>query len=121
MTTSEAPRLTWLRICPEARLWPERGSAALLPDGGQVALFRTTDGAVHAVGNLDPCTGAAVLSRGILGDRAGRPVVISPMLKHTFDLSTGECVDDPLVAIPVYPARVVDGVIEVAVEEMSGR
>ncbi|MFB9908585.1 nitrite reductase small subunit NirD [Allokutzneria oryzae] len=113
MTTSEAPLLTWLRICPAERLWPERGAAALLPDGGQVALFRTADGAVHAVGNIDPCTGAAVLSRGIVGDRAGRPVVVSPMLKHAFDLVTGECVDDPTITVPVYPVRTADGVVEV--------
>jgi nitrite reductase (NADH) small subunit len=78
-----------------------------------VALFRTHDGAVHAVGNIDPFSGAAVLSRGIVGDRAGVPTVASPVYKQAFSLVTGRCLDDPAVAVPVYPIRVADGCLQV--------
>ncbi|MFC4565475.1 nitrite reductase small subunit NirD [Nocardiopsis mangrovi] len=106
----------WITACPAARLTAERGVAVLLPDGGQVALFRTHDGALHAVGNIDPFSGAAVMSRGIVGDRAGEPTVASPMLKQVFSLRTGACLDDPAVRLPIYAARLRDGAVEVRVE-----
>jgi nitrite reductase (NADH) small subunit len=104
---------TWTRVCRVAALQPERGIAALLPDGTQVALFRTHEGALYALSNLDPFSGTNVLSRGIVGDRHGAAVVTSPMYKQAFDLRTGVCVDAPDVAVPSYPARVVDGWVQV--------
>ena len=50
--------MRWTPVCPYPRLEPERGVAALV-DGAQVALFRTHDGTVYAIGNLDPVSGAA--------------------------------------------------------------
>src|SRR5829696_8415352 len=81
----------WLPACPAAALPPERGVAVLLPGGAQAALFRTYDGALYAVGNADPFSGAAVLSRGIVGDRDGEPTLASPMYKQVFSLRTGAC------------------------------
>ena len=52
---------------------------------------------MYALSNIDPFSGAAVLSRGIVGDLGGVPVVASPMHKQHFDLRTGACVDDPAV------------------------
>ncbi len=94
--------MSWETVCRYDRLQPERGVAALLGEH-QVALFRTDDGAVHAVGNIDPFSGAAVLSRGIVGDRGGVPTIASPVYKQAFDLRTGVCVDDPSVSVAVYP------------------
>jgi nitrite reductase (NADH) small subunit len=82
--------------------------AALLPDGDQVALFRTGSDEVFALSNVDPFSGAAVLSRGIVGDRRGIPVVVSPVYKQAFELRTGRCVEDPTVSVPVYPVRLTD-------------
>lgn len=100
-------------ICAFGRLVPGRGVAALLADGAQVALFRLYDDSLHAVANRDPFTGANVLSRGLVGDRGGEPVVVSPLLKQAFSLKTGECLDDPDVALEVYAVEVQDGVIRV--------
>ncbi|HEX5113707.1 MAG TPA: nitrite reductase small subunit NirD [Pseudonocardiaceae bacterium] len=100
-------------VCPESALQPERGVAALLRDGTQLAVFRTFEGDVHALGNVDPFSGAAVLSRGIVGDRDGVPVVISPVYKQAFDLRTGRCLDDPGVSVPVFDLRCADGMIRV--------
>ncbi len=48
--------------CAYDHLIPGRGVGVLLDDGSQVALFRLDDGSVHAVGNVDPFSGAAVMS-----------------------------------------------------------
>lgn len=100
-----------LTVCEYEALQPERGVAVLLPDDTQVAVFRTHDGGVYAVSNMDPFSGAAVLSRGIVGDRGGVPVVMSPIYKQAFDLRTGHCLDDDHVVLPVFEAHVVDGMV----------
>ena len=87
----------------------------LLPGGEQAALFRLDDGSVHAIGNVDPFSGAAVMSRGIVGDRGGRPTVQSPIKKQAFALDDGICLDYPDVALAVYGTRIVDGCVEVRV------
>jgi nitrite reductase (NADH) small subunit len=108
----------WVRICTYERIQPERGVAALI-EGVQVAIFRTFDGMLHAVGNQDPYTGAFVLSRGIVGTRGEVPTVASPLHKQVFDLRTGRSFDDAAVRIPVFPVRLVDGAVEVCAEEIS--
>jgi nitrite reductase (NADH) small subunit len=100
----------WQEVCRYRELVPERAVAALVA-GRQVALVRTHDGVVRAVDNVDPFSGAAVLSRGIVGDRGGRPVLISPMFKQAFSLETGECLDDAGVRLAVHPVRVVEGLV----------
>jgi nitrite reductase (NADH) small subunit len=104
---------TWTSACERGALQPERGVAVLLPDGTQVALFLCADGSLHALGNVDPFSGAAVLSRGIVGDRDGVPVVASPVYKQSFDLRSGVCLDDQETSVPVHPVRVLDGVVQV--------
>ncbi len=103
---------TWTAVCGYRALTPERGVAALV-DGAAVALFRLHDGSLHALSNVDPFSGASVLSRGIVGDRGGVPIVASPVYKQVFDLRTGACLDDASVTVGVYPVRVVDGVVEI--------
>jgi nitrite reductase (NADH) small subunit len=103
----------WVMVCPLDRLLPERGVAALV-DGRQVALFCTHDGAVYAVDNRDPFSGAYVLSRGIVGTRGEAPTVASPMYKQAFDLRTGNCLDDDTVRIATYGVRIVEGCVEVS-------
>ncbi|HKN96386.1 MAG TPA: nitrite reductase small subunit NirD [Pseudonocardiaceae bacterium] len=102
-------------VCAYDALQAERGVAALLADGRQVAVFRTHDGSVYALDNRDPASGAGVLSRGIVGDRAGSPVVVSPIHKHAFDLRTGRCVDDERMSVSVFTVRVSGGVIVIGV------
>ncbi|MFJ2769704.1 nitrite reductase small subunit NirD [Streptomyces sp. NPDC087300] len=96
----------WFTACGLDRLIPGRGVAALLPDGRQAALFLDREGRAYAIDNRDPFTGAAVLSRGLVGSERGRPFVASPLLKQRFDLATGRCLDDEDVTVTAYPARV---------------
>jgi nitrite reductase (NADH) small subunit len=106
--------VTWSPVCRYDDLQPERGVAALF-GGEQVAVFRAFDGALYAIGNQDPFTGAFVLSRGVVGTRGDLPTVASPLHKQVFDLRTGVCLDDPAAGVPVYPVRRRAGVVEVEV------
>lgn len=105
----------WVGACALDRLVPGRGVAVLLPDGRQVALFRLADDVLHAVDNLDPYSGAAVMSRGLTGDRAGEPTVASPLLKQVFSLRDGQALDDDAVGLASYPVRVHEGLVQVGV------
>ncbi|MER6674747.1 nitrite reductase small subunit NirD [Streptomyces sp. NPDC000983] len=95
----------WFTVCDLDQLLPGRGVAALLPDGGQVALFRDRGGALYAIDNRDPFSGAGVLSRGLTGSLQGRPFVASPLLKQRFDLASGQCLDDETVRVTTYEVR----------------
>jgi nitrite reductase (NADH) small subunit len=103
---------TWTAVCP-ASVVPEFSGVAALVDGDQVAVFHVDGGRWHALSNWDPCSGAAVLSRGIVGDAGGVPVVASPVYKDRFELTTGRCLDRENVTVTVYPVRVRSGVVEV--------
>ncbi|WP_376771209.1 nitrite reductase small subunit NirD [Streptomyces boluensis] len=97
----------WLPVCDDpSRLTPGRGVAVLLPDGRQAAVFQDRAGRWYAIDNRDPFTGAAVLSRGLLGSVNGAPFVASPLLKQRFDLATGRCLDDEAVSVTAYEVRV---------------
>ena len=104
--------MTWITVCTYDRLEPERGVAALVGDV-QVAIFRTHDDELLAIGNFDPYARANVLSRGIVGTRGDAPTVASPMHKQVYNLRTGECLDLPGVVVPTYPVRLRDGLVEV--------
>ncbi|WP_137724408.1 nitrite reductase small subunit NirD [Prescottella subtropica] len=106
-------RLEWTSACLLSRLIPGCGVAVLLRGGEQVALFLLDDGTLRAVGNIDPFARAAVMSRGLVGDRAGEPIVASPLLKQVFSLVDGRCLDDGSVRLPVYDVRVWAGVVQV--------
>jgi NAD(P)H-dependent nitrite reductase small subunit len=101
---------TWQHVCHEDDLTPGRGVAVLLGDQ-QIALFRDRSGALYAVGNRDPFSGAYVISRGLLGSRNGTPAVFSPMYKQAWDPRDGRCLDEDETpggtpaALPVWPVR----------------
>jgi nitrite reductase (NADH) small subunit len=107
-----ALRADWVAICELRRLTPERGVAALV-DGRQLAVFLLSSGEIHAVDNIDPCSGAAVLSRGLIGDANGVATVASPLYKQRFDLATGRCLDAEVEPLDVHAVEVVDGVVVV--------
>ncbi|GAA3693249.1 nitrite reductase small subunit NirD [Nonomuraea antimicrobica] len=116
MSHATATATDWATVCAYEALLPERGVCALVA-GVQVAVFRTYEGELYALGNLDPFSGAYVLSRGIVGTRKGEPTVASPLHKQVFSLVTGRCLDEEGVSVPVYPVRVTaEGRVEVAPE-----
>jgi nitrite reductase (NADH) small subunit len=106
--------LAWVDVCALDDILPDTGVAALV-GRRQIAVVRTGDGdEVYALDNFDPFSRAFVIARGIVGDRSGIPKIASPIFKQSFDLRTGQCLDDPAVRLPSYPVRVVEGRILVA-------
>jgi nitrite reductase (NADH) small subunit len=102
----------WVDVCALEDIVAQTGVCALL-GRKQVAIFRLGADELYALSNFDPFSKAFVLSRGILGDRAGVPKVASPVFKQNFDLRTGQCLDDPSVAVKTYPVRARAGRVEV--------
>ena len=96
-------------VCRLSDIVPNTGVCALV-NGCQVAIFRVEDG-LYALGNYDPFSRANVLSRGIVGDLKGEPVVASPVYKQHFSLKSGQCLEDPEVRVPVYAVRVEEEMI----------
>ncbi|GIJ07733.1 nitrite reductase small subunit NirD [Micromonospora andamanensis] len=107
--------LSWVTVCPLDRLDQDRGVAALVA-GVQVAIFRTADG-LYAIDNLDPVSGAYVLSRGIVGSRGEVPTVASPLHKQVYDLRTGDCLDLPGVSVARHQVRCHNGMVEVRLRQ----
>ncbi len=115
-------RRRWVRICSLRELEPGRGVAGLVDDQ-QVAVFLlpgTPLGScpepasrLRAVDNLDPVSGANVLSRGLIGSTGDIDYVASPMLKHRFDLDSGRCLDGVSPGVRVWPVRVWGTTVEV--------
>jgi nitrite reductase (NADH) small subunit len=101
----------WTDVCSSDDLQPDSGVCALI-EGEQVAIFTILKD-VYAVGNYDPIGKANVLSRGLIGDIGGQPVVASPLYKQHFNLQTGVCLENETVKIPVYAIRIENGSVQV--------
>ncbi|WP_144157474.1 nitrite reductase small subunit NirD [Paraburkholderia sp. BCC1885] len=108
--------LNWVPVCALDDIVPNTGVCALV-DGKQVAVFNVAqgEGHVYAIDNYDPCSQAAVLSRGLIGSLGERVVVASPIYKQHFDLRTGECLEAPEHSVNAFAAQVRDGQVWVAV------
>jgi len=114
MSTGHAvAKKAWVDICPLVKLIPGRGVCALVA-GLQVAVFRITGEEIYVISNFDPFSGAFVLSRGIVGSRAERLTVASPIYKQSFDLDTGVCLDDATVSVRTFEVRIDGGMVQVA-------
>lgn len=107
----------WSAICALEDILPQGGVCALV-GGRQVAVFRVGE-ALYALDNVDPASGASVLSRGIVGDMKGESVVASPLYKHHYSLQTGRCLEDAGKSVNVYPVRAMDGRVWVSVEPQT--
>ncbi|WP_305909513.1 nitrite reductase small subunit NirD [Methylomarinum sp. Ch1-1] len=96
----------WSDICAVDDLQPDSGVCALI-DNRQIAIFYLPrEQAVFALDNHDPFSHANVLSRGMIGDLRGEPMVASPMYKQHFSLKTGVCLEDEAVKLQTYNVRI---------------
>lgn len=103
----------WIDVCHVEDLQPNSGVCALV-QGQQVAIFyMTEDKSLFAVNNFDPFGKANVLSRGMIGDIEGEPMVASPLYKQHFNLRTGVCFEDESVKIEAYDIRITNDRVEV--------
>lgn len=113
---NRCPSPAWQSVCALGDILPNTGICALV-GGRQVAIFHVENAAerLYATDNVDPHSGASVLSRGLVGSLGGRVVVAAPLYKHHFDLRSGECLEAPERSVATYPVRVQDGTVFVAV------
>jgi nitrite reductase (NADH) small subunit len=105
----------WKDVCSADDLQPDSGVCVLV-EGQQVAIFfLMREQTVYAIHNYDPIGKANVLSRGMIGDIKGEPVVASPLYKQHFSLKTGICLEDESIVVPTYPVRIQNGRVEIQV------
>ncbi len=108
----ELPSQPWNALCRVDDIPQQAGIGARL--GNQrIALFRF-DEQLFALDDNEPGTHASVMSRGILGDVAGEPVVISPLYKQRFRLADGQSLDKPELQLRSWPVKLENGVVLVA-------
>lgn len=105
--------LTWTPVCAASDILPNTGVCALV-EGRHVAVFRVGGDQLYAIDNVDPKSGASVLSRGLVGNLGEHIVVASPLYKNHFDLRTGACIEAPEHSVRAHTVRVDDGRVVVA-------
>jgi nitrite reductase (NADH) small subunit len=105
--------LHWTAVCAVDEILPNTGVCARV-DGRHVAVFRVGADRFFAIDNVDPKSGASVLSRGLVGNLGERIVVAAPLYKQHYDLGTGECLEQPELSVPSYRVRVDGTTVRVA-------
>jgi len=120
-TLEAAPVATkrWQAVCTLDEIPQEAGIGARL-GGEHIALFRFGK-AVYALEDREPGGSVSVLSRGILGDAGGEPVVISPLYKTRIRLRDGRQVDTGEVAVRAWPVKIDGDRVLVGSEELVMR
>lgn len=103
----------WTPVCAVDDILPDTGVCARVA-GRHVAIFRLGAERFFAIDNVDPRSGASVLSRGLVGNLGERLVVASPLYKNHFDLSSGQCLEAPEHSVRAYGVRVDAGRVMVA-------
>ena len=108
----ELPLLTgsrkpWQAVCSLDEIPPQAGIGARLGEM-QIALFRLND-KVYALDNQEPGSQANVLSRGLLGDASGEPMVISPLYKQRIRLRDGRLCENGEQVVRAWPVKIEDG------------
>ncbi len=109
--------MSWTTVCTLSDIPPNAGVAALV-GGKQIAIFKVGD-EVFAIDNFDPCSGAYVLSRGIVGSIDGELVVASPIYKQHFALATGVCLEEADSSVTAYHTRVEGNAVQVSLAEQA--
>ena len=109
---TELPMLTgsrkpWQAVCSLDEIPPQAGIGARLGEM-QIALFRLND-KVYALDNQEPGSQANVLSRGLLGDASGEPMVISPLYKQRIRLRDGRSCENGEQVVRAWPVKIEDG------------
>ncbi len=97
--------LNWTAVCAVNEIVPNTGVCALV-EGRHVAVFRIGADRFVAIDNVDPKSGASVLSRGLIGNLGEQLVVASPLYKQHYDLNTGACLEQPELSVRAHTVRV---------------
>lgn len=113
MTTTASTTSSWTDVCPTDDILPDTGVCALV-QGRHVAVFRVGADRFFAIDNVDPKSGASVLSRGLVGSLGERVVVASPLYKQHIDLQSGECIEQPELSVSAHAVRTEGGLVQVS-------
>lgn len=108
----QLPDTPWQAICQVSDIPHDAGIGARLGEH-QIALFRFGD-QIFALDNREPESRANVLSRGLLGDSDGEPVVISPLYKKRIRLRDGCLQENGEFAVRAWPIKVENGQVLVS-------
>lgn len=100
----------WHGVIEEA-LFPEEGKLATRINGWYVLVARIESG-FQAVN--DRCTHQASL---LSGGRIRRGAVMCPLHGARFELATGRCIGSQYRDLRIFPLRITDGMIEVALPD----
>ncbi|PTY00990.1 (2Fe-2S)-binding protein [Verrucomicrobia bacterium LW23] len=103
---------TRLRVCAESELAAGTGRRVLVQPGWEIGVFRTREGALHAIDNACPHAGAPLHNGPIVGGD-----VVCPLHLWSFSLTTGKCTLFEGPEVEVYPIEVDAGYIYVLLEE----
>ncbi|AZL65768.1 MULTISPECIES: nitrite reductase large subunit NirB [Enterobacter] len=109
----------WQEICGIDDIPEQAGIGARL-GRKPIALFRFGK-TVYALDDREPGGEANVLSRGILGDASGEPVVISPLYKQRIRLRDGCQVENGEPAVRAWPVKIENGKVWVGSDALVMR
>jgi 3-phenylpropionate/trans-cinnamate dioxygenase ferredoxin subunit len=101
---------TWHPLIAESD-FPDDGKLAAKVAGWYVLVARTDDGFTAL---NDRCTHQAAL---LSGGRIRRGAVMCPLHGARFDVATGRCIGAAYRDLRIFPLRIADGMIEVAVPD----
>jgi nitrite reductase (NADH) small subunit len=96
--------------------FPEDGGACVKYQNKQIAVFNfSRRNEWYACQNMCPHKMQMILSRGMIGSHESEPKVACPFHKKTFSLKSGVCLNADEQSIQVYPVKVQDGYVYIAV------
>ena len=78
-------------------------------EGQQIALFRYDKEEFYALENQCPHKKQMVISRGLMGDKEGKPKVACALHKNQFSLETGKCLSAELKDLKTFPVKIEAG------------
>lgn len=111
----------WLTVGTLDDLEADSGVCALVA-GKQIALFYLSKlQKVYAVENFDPIGRANVLSRGMVGDLDGEPMLVSPLFKQHYSLNTGACFEYDDVRLATYPTCIDQQRVMIKIDSDAGQ
>jgi nitrite reductase (NADH) small subunit len=94
------------------------GGTAILYKDKQIAVFHFHDtNEWFATQNMCPHMKEMVLSRGLIGDKAGEHKVACPLHKHSFSLQTGQCLTTKEYKLEIFPVKIEEGFVYVGIPD----
>ena len=109
MSTDTATDVAFTRVGSVSDLTRGEGRAYAV-GGVQVAVFLLGDGTVRATAAVCPHRGGPIAD-----GQSDDTKVMCPLHQYAYSFADGSCNDPAIGTLAVYPSRVVDGTIEVAV------